>query len=156
MWEAAMQPFFTVAGTAFSCSYAPISPTPAGKELLKCSYDHMGPLPRFVHLNKTGIYTCKGLQTCSAVGYTPPTSYLSRQSQLLLFRICRDGKAPIHTKELDTLTKLLPKDATPWSLVFVIPPGLKDTFSLQPFIGEGDSSWESGGKIVQCVAVMDV
>jgi hypothetical protein len=40
-----------------------------------------------------------------------------------------------------------------WDLVFIVPPHMMGKVSLQPFVGNGD--WESGGKILQHVVVMD-
>jgi hypothetical protein len=156
LWEAALQA--RLMGSSFYCSYTPINPNSSNLQSLNYSQTRrqlLSSLPSGTQPGVEGIYSCEGLgiQTCQAVGYTP---YGYGGREWFLFRICRDGKALIHTEDLDLLAQRLPSPSygTPWHLIFIVPPEMKDKISLQPFIGDGD--WESGRKIVQCVTVMDL
>jgi hypothetical protein len=154
VWETALQA--RLGGFSLSCSYTPInSNSPDLRHLNYPPNQPLSSLPAGTYPSAAGVYSCEGLgiQTCQAVAFTP--RYYTYQQPFSLLRICRDGKALIHTEDLDLLAQKFPSHiaAMPWNLVFIVPPEMKDKVSLQPFVGNGD--WESGEKIVQCVAVMD-
>jgi hypothetical protein len=152
LWEAALQARLK---SSFYCTYTPINSNASSPQGLNYSQvrQPLSSLPAGTYPQTEGIYSCEGLgiQTCQAVSCGPPGPYRSQHQPLSLLRICRDGKAPIHTEDLDLLAQRIPHHIVPWKLVFIVPPKMKGKVSLQLFVGNGD--W--GGKIVQYVAVVD-
>jgi len=99
---------------------------------------------------------------CDSLGIKTCHTVARNGLQTMLFRICREPVAIINVEELDLLaTKFsnIPRWGTqgPWKLIFVVPPSMKDSFTIQPFVGESENrdGWEFGGKLVQYVAGMD-
>jgi hypothetical protein len=156
LWEAVLKARFT--GSSFYCSYTPINSSSSEQGLkFDTIQQPLSSLPVGTYPDEAGIYSCDGLgiQTCRAVSYRGACRhYYDQKEPLTLLRICRDGKALIHTEDLELLAQRLPDHILPWNLIFIVPPGMKDSVSLQPFVGDGD--WESEGKIVQCVAAVNV
>jgi hypothetical protein len=98
-WEVALQAYLT--GHSFNCSYTPVNSGCAPTFSQRHRTQPLSSLSAKPNLKTGAVYGCEGLgiQTYRAIGYGLRVDY--RMEGVILFCICRDGKALIHTEDLD-------------------------------------------------------